>query len=128
MAETLEVGIDPFDLEAYLAEEEIDPGECFVVAGHPWRFAGGPREEVRRLVLGPFLFVDGLLLLKQLQNSDRLSLLGHRGQPTRCLRNFLREILLDEHRIQGRKYCHLEFLPHTSRTAWSTLLGTVRLT
>ena len=106
VAETLVVGTDPFDLEECLAEEGIGPGECFVVAGPPWRFVGVLLEEVRRLVLGPSLVVDGPPLLKQLQSFGHLSLLDHRVQPTRCLRNFPHGRLLDEHHIQGRKYCH----------------------
>lgn len=106
VVEVFEEETGPFDLGACLAEEGIGLVECFVVAGHPWRFVEAPREEVPRLVLGPFLVVDGLLLLKQHQSFGHPSLLDHRGQQTQCLRNFLRGRLLDEHRILGRKYCH----------------------
>ena len=106
MAEVLVEGTAPSGLEADLAEVGIDLVECFVVAGHPWRFVEGLLEEVHLLVLGPCPVVDGLLLLRQRQSFGHLSLLDHRDLQTRCLQNFLHEILLGEHRIQGRKYCH----------------------
>ena len=106
VAEVLVAGTAPSGLEACLAEAGIDLVECFVVAGRPWRFVEGLLEEVHLLVLGPCPVVDGLLLLRQRQSFGHLLLLDHRDQQTRCLRNFLHERLLGEHRIRGRKYCH----------------------
>ena len=71
-AEGLEVGTGPFGWEACPAEEGIGLVECFVVAGHPWRFVGVLREEVHLFGLGPCLVVDGLLLLRRHQSFGRL--------------------------------------------------------
>ena len=71
-AEGLEVGTGPFGVEACPAEEGIGLVECFVAAGHPWRFAGVLQEEVHLFGLAPCLVVDGLLLLRRHQSFGHL--------------------------------------------------------
>ena len=83
-AANLAVETAPFDEVAYLVEEGIVPGECFVVVAHPWQFVGELLVANRRL--GPVLrpFVDELLRRKRRQSFDHQRPLGHRGQRLLC--------------------------------------------